>query len=193
MNNLLRGSLFFISGAAIASFVTYKVVEKKFKKIADEEIASVKERYEQKLDKAETDKSEEEIRVVEISEEGVTELEPIKVNPYGALVTDLGYSNNEKEEKEEMVDNNIEIIPPEDFGEYGYKCESLTFYDIDKVLTLDDNTKITDVERYVGPDALNSFGEYEDDSVFVRNHGMKTDFEILLDSRRYSEVVGSDE
>lgn len=195
MNNMLSGSLFFISGAAIASFITYKVVEKKFKNIADEEIASVKEMYERKLKNITVakDNLDDTIRVVEISENGVQEQEPIKVNPYGSLVTDLGYANNEKEENEEMVDDNIEVIPPEDFGEYGYKCESLTFYDIDKVLTLDDDTKITDVEKYVGPDALNTFGDYEDDSVFVRNHGMKTDFEILLDTRRYSEVVGIDE
>ena len=85
-----------------------------------------------------------------------------------------------------------EVIPPEDFGEFGYKCESLTYYS-DKVLTFDNDEIITDIDKYVGSDSLNTFGEYEDDSVFVRNHGMKTDFEILLDSRRYSDVVGKNE
>lgn len=193
-NNILRGSLFFISGAAIASFITYKIVEKKFKKIADEEIASVKEMYERKIKKAEIDTTKYEVNA-ETIKTAVEEVKNINVdiNPYGSLVTDLGYSNNKKEEKEDMtVDNDITVIPPEDFGEYGYKCESLTYYQ-DKVLTFDNDEKITDVNKYVGPDALNTFGEYEDDSVFVRNHGLKTDFEILLDSRRYSEVVGTDD
>lgn len=191
MNNILKGALFFIVGAASASFITYKMVEKKFKDIADEEIESVREMYERKLKKTELDKNDE-VKTPEVSN---TALEPNKnkINPYSSLVGNLGYSNNEEEEKEDMaVDYNIEVIPPEDFGEYGYKCESLTYYK-DKILTLDDDTKITAVNKFVGPDALNTFGEYEDDSVFVRNHDMKTDFEILLDSRRYSDVVGTDE
>ena len=188
-SNFMRGSLFFISGAAIASFITYKVVEKKFKIIADEEIASVKEMYERKIEKLTPAKveSQEPIEEIIVPDNGV------RVNPYSSLVTDLGYSNNKKEMEEKMEeDNTIEVIPPEDFGEYGYKCESLTFYDIDKVLTFDNDEKITDVNKFVGPNALHSFGEYEDDSVFVRNHGMKTDFEILLDTRSYSEVVSGD-
>lgn len=190
MNNIVKGSLFFISGAAIASLITYKVLEKKFKDIADEEIASVKATYERKLKKVELDKSEALIKA-DKDEEVEVEVNPnAKINPYATLVTDLGYSN--KKEEEEMEDNNIVIIPPEDFGEYGYKCESLTYY-TDDVLTYDDDTKIDDVDRVVGPIALKSFGEYEDDSVFVRNHEMKTDFEILKEYRRYSEVVSGDD
>ena len=191
-NNLLKGSLFFITGAAIGSFITYKIVEKKFKNIADEEIASVKEMYERKIEKIVPTKSESKGITAKIL---VTDDET-KINPYGSLVDDLGYSNIKKEENEEMENNipkyNVEVIPPEDFGEREYKCESLTYYK-DRVLTFDNDEKITDVEKYVGYDALNTFGEYEDDSVFVRNHDLKTDFEILRDSRTYLDVVGTDE
>lgn len=180
MNNIVKGALLFITGAASASLITYKIVKKKFEKIADEEIESVKATYERKLQETTDEKNE-------VTEETASEEENIVVNPYSSLVTDLGYSN--KKEGKEDVDVDIEIIPPEDFGEYGYKCESLTYY-ADKVLTFDDDETIENVNSFVGPNALNTFGEYEDDSVFVRNHGMKTDFEILLDSRRYSDVVG---
>ena len=207
MNNPFKGALFFIMGAASASFITYKLVEKKFKDIADEEIKSVKEMYERKLKKVELDKNEEAkqdnpyfTQILPLDKESLETKtgEPSaswpKQNPYSSLVNDLGYSNKkEEDEKVDMDSNpNVQVIPPEDFGEYGYKCESLTYY-ADKVLTLDDDTKITAVNNFVGPDALNTFGEYEDDSVFVRNHDMKTDFEILLDSRRYVDVVGTDE
>ena len=189
MNNTLKASLFFVSGAAIASFITYKVVEKKFKDIADEEIASVKEMYERKIEKIKLDEeAEKNIKVVEITDDGVgeaTTLEKVNINPYSSLVNDLGYSD--KNEEKEQMNANIEVIPPEDFGEYGYKCESLTYY-TDNVLTFDDDEKITDIDKYIGP-----FGEYEDDSVFVRNHDLKTDFEILKEYRRYSDVVGTDE
>lgn len=184
MNNTASKALFFILGAASASLITYKVVEKKFKDIADEEIASVKEMYERKMKKVETDKKDEdEVRTLELKTED-------KVNPYGSLVDSLGYSNN-KEEQEDMTDIDIQVIPPEDFGEYGYKAESLTYY-ADEVLAYDTDEKITNIDKIVGSDALNSFGEYEDDSVFVRNHTLKIDYEILKDTRRYSDVVGTD-
>lgn len=199
MNNLFRESLFFISGAAIASFITYKVVEKKFKDIADEEIASVKEMMKPKLERLNQLEQEKKSEII-LEEKMITDENELTrlvdkanaANPYGKLVTDLGYANNKEEEKESMGNYNIEVIPPEDFGEYGYKCESLTYY-ADKVLTYDDDEKITDIEKIIGPSALNTFGEYEDDSVFVRNHDSKIDYEILLDNRRYSDVVGDNE
>ena len=193
MNNVLSASLFFISGAAVASFITYKLVEKKFKDLADEEIESVREVYERKIKKLNPDENEKE----ENKQKGITAKilitdDETKINPYSSLVNNLGYSNNKKEEEDMAEENNIEVIPPEDFGEYGFKCESLTYYK-DRVLTFDNDEKITNIEKYVGPDALNTFGEYEDDSVFVRNHDLKIDYEILLDNRRYSDVVGNDD
>ena len=189
-SNFIRESLFFISGAAIASFVTYKILEKKFKDLADEEIASVKAMYKRKLEQAQEPIPEIDLTKIEIQPIDTVRAEVVTVdNPYASLVTNLGYANNKKEENTEMLENeNIEVIPPEDFGEYGYKCESLTYYK-DAVLTYDDDTVVSDSASIIGPDALNTFGEYEDDSVFVRNHGMKTDFEILLDTRKYSNVV----
>ena len=47
---------------------------------------------------------------------------------------------------------------------------------------------INDVEGIVGIDSLTRFGEYEADSVFVRNERLKGDYEILLSLRRYSEL-----
>ena len=194
MSSIVSKALFFILGAASASFITYKVVEKKFKDIADEEIASVKEMYERKMKKVEQDKNEK-VEAVNLPFELEQKAEEVnlpwpKQNPYGSLVTDLGYSNN-KEETEDMIDYDIQIIPPEDFGEYGYETDSLTYYE-DKVLTYNNDVVILDVNKVVGSDALNSFGEYEDDSVFVRNHGLKTDYEILKDTRKFVDVVGTD-
>ena len=50
---------------------------------------------------------------------------------------------------------------------------------------------IYNVDNVIGEDSLNHFGEYEEDSVFVRNDSMATDYEILRDLRAYSDVVGS--
>ena len=81
------------------------------------------------------------------------------------------------------------MIPPEQFGDdEEYEQISLTYY-ADGVLADENDEVIEDVEDAVGIDPLNHFGEYEDDSVFVRNDARKCDYEILLDQRTYSEVV----
>lgn len=80
------------------------------------------------------------------------------------------------------------IISPEEFGENPYyDTISLTYYS-DKVLTDEDDIEIEDVDGLIGEDSLNHFGEYEDDSVFVRNDELQTDYEILLDERAYYDI-----
>lgn len=58
----------------------------------------------------------------------------------------------------------------------------------DGVLLDDMNEIVDDIEETVGEDSLEHFGEYEDDSVYVRNDAKKCDYEILLDQRNYQEI-----
>lgn len=64
----------------------------------------------------------------------------------------------------------------------------MTYY-ADQVLVDENDEMIEDVEEMVGFESLNHFGEYEDDSVFVRNDAKKCDYEILLDQKLYSDVI----
>ena len=81
------------------------------------------------------------------------------------------------------------VISPEEFGEFEeYEKISLTYY-ADKVLADENDEEVDDVDEIVGEESLNHFGEYEDDSVFVRNDRLKCDYEILLDQRNYSDVA----
>ena len=50
---------------------------------------------------------------------------------------------------------------------------------------------IENVEDVIGFESLNHFGEYEDDSVYVRNERLRVDYEVLLDLRTYTEVLES--
>ena len=68
---------------------------------------------------------------------------------------------------------------------------SLTYF-ADKVLTDETDEPIENEEELIGKGSLNHFGEYEDDSVFVRNDREKIDFEILLDTRNYSDFIASE-
>lgn len=83
------------------------------------------------------------------------------------------------------------VISPEEFGDFDdYEKISLTYYS-DQVLADDNDELVEDIEDVVGFDSLNSFGAYEDDSVFVRNNKLRCDYEILLDHRKFSDVVKS--
>ena len=61
-------------------------------------------------------------------------------------------------------------------------------YYADGVLADDFDVVIDDVENTVGEDSLTHFGEYEDDSVFVRNDERELDYEILKDMRRFEDI-----
>ena len=93
----------------------------------------------------------------------------------------------EEEDEDDMV--KPYVIPPEEFGDpdVDYETKSLVMY-ADKVLVNEYGAVIEDVDNLVGRDSLNHFGEYEDDSVFVRNEELATDFEILLDNRNYKDI-----
>ena len=96
--------------------------------------------------------------------------------------------NNYASEINEVTRDQHYIIRPDEFGEYDdYDTISLTYY-ADHILTDEDDEIVEDIEDKIGFDALNHFGEYEEDSVFVRNDRIKCDYEILLDQRKYSEV-----
>ena len=47
------------------------------------------------------------------------------------------------------------------------------------------NDSFFDVDCFIGLESLKHFGEYGDDSVYVRNDELKADYEILLDDEKY--------
>lgn len=181
MNNKVVNAIAFLLGAGIGSVVTWKLVETKYKKLAQEEIDSVREVYSKKEIALAN-----EVKKAHACLEANTKND--KVPSYQHIVEDMGYAS--ESEEEEGV-GNVHVIPPESYGELGYEEVSLTYY-ADDVLAYDDDSVIGDVNKVVGKGSLNTFGEYEDDSVFVRDDDKKIDYEILRDMRRYSDVVGDD-
>lgn len=161
----------FSIGATVGSVVAWKLLKNKYKQFADEEIESVKEVFDKKLER-------------KVNEE----IEKRKKDMLNGMVDAFGYSGKENKKEEGMGDmdesTNVYVIPPEVFGEIGYGTESLTYYN-DKVLTDENDEVIENVDELIGKNSLETFGEYEDDSVFVRNDNLKKDFEILLDTRDY--------
>ena len=199
MNNKLFNVLVFAAGAAIGSVVTWKIVKTKYEQLAQEEIDSVKEVYSRRR----TEVQKEEIKTNQ--EQTVHTNEKPNIIEYARMLEQLHYAqehpdipfkdivDGQLERKEETAMNAMYdgpyVIPPDEFGEEdGYEAVSLNYY-ADGVLTDDWDVPIKDVEGMVGEDSLKHFGEYEDDSVFVRNDKLKIDFEILADVRNFSDVM----
>lgn len=189
MSNRSLFSLGFIIGAASGATVAWYLLKDKYETLAQEEIDSVKEvfaRREQEM-KDETVKRN--------VAEGIKDSDRTKpdLKEYAEQLKKNGYTrySNLSADDEGVSDKQTKpyVIPPEQFGDdENYEQISLTYY-ADGVLADENDEVIEDVEDAVGIDSLNHFGEYEDDSVFVRNDARKCDYEILLDQRTYSEVV----
>ena len=192
----MKNLLCFVAGAAIGSVVTWKLIEKKYKDLADEEIESVIETFKNRKPRITKDNVKETVeKVINKYKEPKETVEDI--------VTSEGYSIENEEETEEDdesnytvdVDPGVEVIAPyvitpEQFGEYSeYGTKTLTYYS-DNVLTDEIDNPITseEMETMIGPDALDHFGEYEDDSVYIRDEMNEMDYEILKSEKMFSEI-----
>lgn len=190
----MKNVLIFGLGVVLGAIASATYVKDRYRKECDEEIASVKKYYKEKFANMESDANtvEEPVETTTNdicdnsnkfeSDNAVVHVDKVS---YNNIVNDLGYSNNEKE-VEEVAKKEPYIITPEEFDSIGYDTVSLTYYS-DKILTNEKDEPIDDIDDLIGEDSLEHFGQYEDDSVFVRNDKLKTDFEILLDERRYYE------
>ena len=176
MNERLTNLIIFAVGTAVGSAVTYTLLKTKFEQMAQDEIEEVRNLYLKKTE--------------ELNESNKETSSESKVSEYEKALNGLKYMNDidDKKEEEVMKEDKPYVISPNEFGELdGYETNSLTYY-ADGVLTDDTNTVIDNVDEVVGTDSLTRFGEYEDDSVFVRNDRHECDYEILLDNRRFSDI-----
>lgn len=194
MNKDMMIKLFiFTAGAAIGSAVTWSVLKTKYEQIANEEIESVKQYYKTKEVEEQLAKEIEE-GVKNIANKSDEDLEREAKEAYESYAKRYSSGQDERpgQKVEKKEEENVEkpyVISPEEFDEIDeYEAISLTLY-ADGVLADDQGNIIDDVEETVGKDSLNHFGEYEDDSVFVRNDERRCDYEILADALTYDEAM----
>lgn len=184
----LSSVMIFTVGAAIGSVITWRLLEAKYEKIVQEEIDSVKEvfarSYESNTDDeegVEEDESEP-VKVATVSHQP----EKPDITNYAAMIHDLGYT--EKKEETELDKSKPYVIDPNDFGmEDDYNTES-RLYHTDKFITDENFNLVNDIEDTIGFECLNTFGQYEEDAVYVRNELLKTDYEILRVDTAYEDV-----
>lgn len=194
MNYKFTNAIMFAVGAAIGSAVTWKVLSAKYEQRVQEEIETVKEAFIAMNNQCggsdeTTDEEAEEDASDEYHQVNWDELEDLdeELDEYAEL-TNLYSSEKGGAEKVEV--KKPYVIEPMEFDENGFRTMELTYY-ADGILEDENHEIVTDVDELLGEGSLDTFGLYEDDSVFVRNEHLRMDFQILRDPRTYEEATGN--
>lgn len=202
----MHKAIIFISGVAVGSFVTWRLLKEKYIRQTQEEINEVREHYRKKKESEE----------VTVDSNGTTETnEKPDLIAYAAKLTKNGYidytdpksivkatgdtidavvqkTNEESLDPVILNDPSYQppyIISPEDFAiDDEYTIVNLNYY-IDGVLTDEDDNIVENVDDVVGLENLNHMGEYEDDALHIRNENYKCEYEILLSRRLYHDTT----
>ena len=189
---LVIGNVSLFSGGFIFGVLASRSYYKgHYKKIADEEIESVKAT----VNKKKQELTEEAIvkKVIEDDEQFNIDQESLKT--IEKIIKDNGYRQEEdeitdaiiKSKRSEKDESGVYVISPEEFGDCGYELMDLTYY-ADGVLADDEDEMVDNPTDLVGRKALNSFGEYEDGVVHVRSDRRKCDYEITTDPRNWKDI-----
>ena len=190
MNSTLSKVVIFAVGAALGSAVTWKLVKTKYERIANEEIAEMREYVRKKQEVKDEAKPIENV----VCDNPIVDISEVDKSEYVRLAQ--GYLNGIQEiigkgGEEQMKDDDGDrpyVITPEDFAENDdYDIVSLVCY-ADKVVEDDQGKIVQDINELFDEEFLDRFGEFDDDSVYVRNDELKIDYEILLDVRTYADA-----
>lgn len=202
-----KSVIFFLgigAGGIIGGVVGFFLAKKKYEHLADEEVKSVKDTFSKYFehDKVKEDKLNR-MPAPETSSVVQEEHKDTPIVDYSARYqsTINGYSSSVPNERDKLPETsvvsgdpaNIFIITPKEFNESEYNAVTLFYYK-DGVLSNDNYEPLNAVEitSMIGDQALDSFGTYGTDSVYVQNDNNKTVYEIILEDDNYTDIVTND-
>lgn len=92
-------------------------------------------------------------------------------------------------QNDDRPNQGIYVINKEQYYQerYGYDKLTLNWWSLERILTNED-LEILDVPDLIGFDWEGRIGEFERDTVYVRNEPLETDFEVIEQHRSYYEV-----
>ena len=159
----------FAGGALIGCILGCRLAKKKYEQLASEEIRQAIQEI-QGRNKVGSDEDE--------SENNKIEKPKTTIKEYAKMVTDNGYLQESKKETQTPY-----VIPPEQFGELDYEEISLYYHFDGSITDAETGIEIEDVVDLLGDDDISThFGEYEAESVYIRDDESEKDYEILLTS-----------
>lgn len=202
----------YLLGALTGSVAVFFVLNEKYKKIADDEINEIRqlykeqkkkfqeetEAYQEEVDKLNTELKWKELEDLDEEDENDDEMteydrfvesDILKHQDHNQRVnysSSINYKDIPEEDRPYREDDAF-VIAPEHFGEDEDMDVCTLYYFADGTLTDDNYVPVDDVVFTVGEDALDSFGTYEEDCVYVENPKLHSYFEILKDPRTFDE------
>lgn len=187
----------FVAGVAVGAAATYKIAETKWQNIADEEIASVTDRFSNREPITMVDRENEHIV---IAEERKTPSKP-SILDYKSTIEKVGYNTistqqTRKEEDTAMTqeedddDTDIYPISSDEFNTLDDYGTETFYYTRDNYVVDSSYRKLSDdeIKATIGGDPCGRFDD-EEDSTYVRNETLCIDYEILLSEKDYNEIV----
>lgn len=184
----------FLSGVTVGAVGAWLYLKKHYEQLAQEEIDSVKAVFSERKPNRTTDPDEEKKEHQHMAD--IAKLKPDLID-YATKLQTMGYTDyaehskkvNKEEKKETPMEKAPYVISPDEYGDRDdYTQISLIYYAGDEVLADEEDEPVDDIDDIVGGDFAEHFGEYEDDSVFIRNDRRKCDYEILKDNRSFADV-----
>lgn len=187
MNITWTKVLWFAAGAVIGTAVTANYFKTKYERLYQKDVEDVKRAFSTPNQSEPIDDDAE--------NEIAPDPTPEEIINYNSIISAQGYGESaipvDSEEKEVKGVARPKVISPIDFDTVDdYEVYTLRYF-ADGVLADEMGNIIEKVDDMVGRDSLDHFGEYEDDSVHVRNDALQCDFEILRDLDKYSDVYHS--
>lgn len=180
----MRKELYFVVGFVAGCVSGYLATKSYFDKVAREE---EEERRNEKKEKERKQKEEEEKTLDEMSEKAEK-----------ARKEYFGEAFREEEEWPGKEYNSMEgphVISPEELDELaGYDLIYLTWYEQEGILVRNEvdinngeEEMITDIAATVGEDSLERFGEFEENTIYVKDDSYRVVYSIDREVARYGE------
>lgn len=200
MNKNIISLLLFTLGLGVGFGSGYYFIRNKYEKKIATEIDSIKNSFEKYYkDKNKVTKKVESDSNIAVNKPEVA-IKVENTNPETkyknyAAVYDSGIIKDKTKKKSISTVNtdikdsyfnnkNPYVITPVEFDRSVYQAVTL-FYYLDNIVSDSDGSLITDHEKLIGNDFMHHFGEYEEDSVYIRNDEKKIDYEILIKNEDY--------
>lgn len=208
----------FVAGVAVGSFVTYRILEKKYQKDFEQEVADVREAYTKKLVDYYNTSDWEGVNREKLTEKKKksTYVKPayhdytkhskemdasvVASKPeLSALVREIGEESSKPATDELLIADVINEATYE-LNPDGFEKIEMEYFIDDDGLADDkgDIIQIDDRKTYLGDINLLNWENYSFDenagSIFVRNYKMRVYFEILINPSSYrKEILGIDD
>ena len=176
----MKQLLYFSLGVVGGAFMGHLITKRYYEDIVDAEIESVKEAYSDDYshNKSREKKIEEKIEAEYVTRSTLDIAEP---------VIDPDLDNIEHEEFPMKDREQIPyVIGPDEWGDdyHSFDKETIIYWAGNKCLMTEDG-ECLDIESIIGSESLRHVGEYEDNTVFVRNERLGTDYEVLYEEGEY--------